>query len=71
MAAGLVGHLGLGSNVHLGLVDFKVCDWPPDTSLNGQSQTLKYCWPLKTSVNWPIANLLATWDQSQMADYKL
>ena len=38
------GHLGLGSNVQLGLVDFKVCDWPPDTSLNGQSQTLKSCW---------------------------
>ena len=22
------GHLGLGSNVQLGLVDFKVCEWP-------------------------------------------
>ena len=38
-------HLGLGSNVQLGLVDFKVCDWSPETSLNGQSQTLKSCWP--------------------------
>ena len=37
------GHLGLGSNVQLGLVDFKVCDWPPETNLNGQSQTLKSC----------------------------
>ena len=39
------GHLGLGSNVQLGLVDFKVCNWPPETSLNGQSQPLKSCWP--------------------------
>ena len=39
----MIGHLGLGSNVQLGLVDFKVCDWPPETSLNGQSQTLKSC----------------------------
>ena len=39
------GHLGLGSNVQLGLVDFKVCDWPPETSLNGQSQIFKSCWP--------------------------
>ena len=37
----MIGHLGLGSNVQLGVVDFKVCDWPPETSLNGQSQTLK------------------------------
>ena len=39
MAAGgilkfIIGHLGLASNVQLGLVDFKVCDWPPKTSLN-------------------------------------
>ena len=27
----MMGHLGLGSNVQLGLVDFKVCDWPPET----------------------------------------
>ena len=39
------GHLGLGSNIQLGLVDFKVCDWPPETSLNGQLPTLKSCWP--------------------------
>ena len=32
----IIGHLGLGSNVQLGLVDFKVCDWPPETNLNGQ-----------------------------------
>ena len=48
------GHLGLGSNVQLDLVlsfvlsqlrltligqqDFKVCDWPPDTSLNARSR---------------------------------
>ena len=38
------GNLGLGPNVQLGLLDFKVCDWPPETSLNGQSQTLKSCW---------------------------
>ena len=38
-------HLDLGSNVQLGLVDLKVHDWPPETSLNGQSQTLKSCWP--------------------------
>ena len=25
------GHLGLGSNVQHGPVDFKVCDWPPET----------------------------------------
>ena len=66
-------HLGLGSNVQLGLVDFKVCDWPPETSLNGQSQTLKSCWPLKTSLNWLIRNfkiLLVNYNQSQLADYK-
>ena len=39
----MIIHLGLGSNVQLGLVDFKVYDWPPVTSLNGQSQTLKSC----------------------------
>ena len=38
-------HLDLGSNVQLGLVDLKVHDWPPETSLNGQSQTLKSYWP--------------------------
>ena len=32
----MISHLGLGSNVQLGLVDFKVCDWLPETSLNGQ-----------------------------------
>ena len=37
----MIDHLGLDTNVQLGLVDFKVCDWPPETSLNGQSQTLK------------------------------
>ena len=37
----MIGHLGPGSNVQLGLVDFKVCDWPPETSLNDQSQILK------------------------------
>ena len=42
----MISHLGLGSNVQLGLVDFKVCDWPPETSINGQSQTLKSCWPI-------------------------
>ena len=26
----MTGHLGPGSNVQLGLVDFKVCDWPPE-----------------------------------------
>ena len=39
----MIGHLGLGSNVQLGFVDLKVCDWPPETSLNCQSQTLKSC----------------------------
>ena len=39
----MIGHLGLGSNVQLGLVDFKVCDWLPETSLQVQSQTLKSC----------------------------
>ena len=58
------GHLGLGSNVQLGIVDFKVCDWPPGTSLNGQSQTLKFCWPnfkscwpIETSLGWLITKL--------------
>ena len=51
------GHLGLGSNVQLGLVDFKASDWPPETSLNGQSQTLKSCWPIKTSLSWLITKL--------------
>ena len=37
----MIGHLGQGSNVQLGPVDFKVCDWPPETSLNGQSEILK------------------------------
>ena len=52
----MIGHIGLGSNVQLCLVDFKVCDWPPETSLNGQSQTLKSCWPIKTSLSWLITN---------------
>ena len=52
-------HLGLGSNVQLGLVDFKVCDWPPETSLNGQSQTLKSC-----------KNSVGQLNQSQLADHK-
>ena len=59
------GHLGLHSNVQLGLVGFKVCDWPPETSLNGQSQTiknpvgktLKSSWPIKTSLSWLITKL--------------
>ena len=51
------GHLGLGSNVQLGLVDFKVCDWPPETSLHDQSQTLISCWPIKTSLSWLITEL--------------
>ena len=51
------GHLGLGSNVQLGLVDFKVCDWPPETSLSAQSQTSKSCWPSKTSLGWLITKL--------------
>ena len=38
------GHLVLGSNVQLGIVNFKVCNWPPETSLAGQSQILKSCW---------------------------
>ena len=62
------GHLGLGSNVQLGLVVFKVCDWPPETSLNGQSQTLKSCWPLKTSLSWLFMNFNI---QSQVANHKL
>ena len=53
----MIGHLGLGSNVQLDLVDFKVCDWPPETSLNGQSQTLKSSWPIKTSLSWLITKL--------------
>ena len=28
----MIGHFGLGSNVQLGLVDFKACDWPPETN---------------------------------------
>ena len=28
----MISHLGLGSNVQHDLVDFKVCDWPPETS---------------------------------------
>ena len=39
----MIGHLGLCSNVKLGLVEFKVCDRPPETSLNGQLQILKSC----------------------------
>ena len=63
------GHLGLGSNVQLDLVDlkfcaqptksglnwpkeFKVCDRPPETSFDGQSQTLKSCWPIMASLSW-------------------
>ena len=57
------GHLGLGSNVQLGLVDFKVCDWPPETSLNGQSQTLKCSWPIKTSLGWLITKRKYPQDQ--------
>ena len=53
----MISHLGLGSNVQLGLVDFKtetgfnwptgilqdfkVCDWPLRLVSGGQSQTLK------------------------------
>ena len=37
----MIGHLGLGSNVQLGLVDFqqdfKVCDWPLRLISGGQS----------------------------------
>ena len=28
------GHLGLGSNVQLGLVDFKVCYWPQNFKIH-------------------------------------
>ena len=63
----MIGHLGLGSNVQLGLVDFKVCDWPPETSLNGQSQILTSCknliGQLKTSLGWLIAKLYNPQDQ--------
>ena len=49
----MIGHLGLGSNVQLGLVDFKIFE----TSPNGQSQTLKSCCPIKSSLGWLIAKL--------------
>ena len=54
--------------VLIGQKDFKVCDWPPETILNGQSQILKSCWPLKTSLNWLITNFNI---QSQVANHKL
>ena len=28
----MIGHLGPGSNVQLGLVDFEACDWSPETN---------------------------------------
>ena len=59
----IISHLGLCSNVKLGLVDFKVCDWPPETSLNGQSHTLKSCWPIKTCLGWLIGKLENPQDQ--------
>ena len=56
----IIGHLGLGSNVQLIPWILKFCaqptetgfNWPPETSLNAQSQTLKSCWPIKTSLGW-------------------
>ena len=59
----MIGHLGLGSNVQLGLVDFKVCDWPLRLVSGGQSQTLKSCWPIKTSLSWLTAKLKNPQDQ--------
>ena len=47
----MIGHLGLGSNVQLGLVDFQVCDQPTKTGFNwptGFLQDFKVCdWPLR------------------------
>ena len=51
------GHLDPGSNVQLGLVDFKVCDWSLRLVSGGQSQTLKSGWPIKTSLTWLITKL--------------
>ena len=70
----MIGHLGLGWNVQLdlvdfkvlcsaqlrlvliGLQDFKVCDRPPETSLNGQSQTFepRPKWPSAIWDWWPF-----------------
>ena len=30
----MIGHLGQGSNVQLGLMDFKFCDQPTETGFN-------------------------------------
>ena len=67
LALGLKLNLNLtlspGDPLSNGQQDFKVCDWPPESSLNGQSQTLKSCWPIKTSLSWLSTKLKKPQDQ--------
>ena len=54
------GHLGLGSDVQLGLVDFKVCYWPSETSLNWRITKLQNpqdpSWRFEPRCKWLIIN---------------